>query len=294
VGDGRFVWFAWSNYDTQSTGLGKMDLSTFIAQDPLAPAYASDLMVTGQGTINSLDWDPYTNTPLMAIGGKGIYGPYATNAGGNMVVNKYVLSGTIQSGLFSYGIPDNKIPVYFDYGAYTPSTSSLSASIVLDPNNQANGLSTMSVPNYSDNNFISEFTLPTGSAAEQFSVTVTLNSDSAAASTPVLYRWTLKAWPAAVSSTEIMAVLQLYSVNVVDGLEVFQDPYALFQFLETRRQAQKIITYQEGPLSVLVVIDGIDWLPHKRRDNYENGFEGDCVVTLKTIGKYNYVPALTS
>ena len=297
VGDGRFVWFAWNNYDTVSTGLGKLDLSKFIAEDPLAPAYASDLMVTGQGTINSLDWDPNTNTPLIAVGGLGIYGPYATNAGGIMVVSKYVSSGNIQSGLFSYGIPDDKVPVYFDYGAYTPSTSSLSALITLDPNNQANGLSTMSVSSYANNSTISEFTLPTGTSAEQFSVNMTLTSGSmsnTSDSTPVMYRWTLKAWPAAVSGTEIMAVLQLYSVNVVDGLEVFQDPYAMFKFLEDRRQAQKIITYQEGPLTVLVVIDGMDWLPHKRRDNYENGFEGDCVVTLKTIGKYNYTSALTS
>ena len=87
-----------------------------------------------------------------------------------------------------------------------------------------------------------------------------------------------------------MAVFQLFSVNVVDGMEVYTDPYDNFIWLENRRQNQEILTYQEGPLSVTCVIEALDWLPHKRRDNYENGFEGDCVVTLKTISPYSYTP----
>jgi hypothetical protein len=115
---------------------------------------------------------------------------------------------------------------------------------------------------------------------------VTLSSDTAQATTPILYRWTLKSWPAAVSETAIIVVVQLFSVNVVDGLEQFVDPYRSFYYLENLRQTQQIVTYQEGPLTANVIIDALDWLPHKRRDNYENGFEGDCVVTLKTIGGY--------
>ena len=108
-----------------------------------------------------------------------------------------------------------------------------------------------------------------------------------------MHRWTLKSWPAAVSGTQISVVVQLFSVNVVDGLEVFVDPYDSFSWLEARRQNQDIMTYQEGPMSVTCVIDGLDWLPHKRRGNYENGFEGDCVIFLKTIAPYNYQPVTT-
>jgi len=294
VGDGRYVWFAWNNYDDQSTGLGKLDLSTFIAGDPLAPAYASDIMVTGQGIVNSLDWDPYDNVPVMAVGGVGIYAPCAYNEGGNPVVFKYVPEGNIVSGIFDYGIPDKKVPVYFDYGAIAPASkgTGLQAFIDIDPNDEdAAGYQTL--PSYPQNGDTAQTEFPVPNYhAEQFGVNMVLYSDYPNCGyTPILHRWTLKAWPAAVSGTAIMTVFQLFSVSVVDGMEIFTDPYDNFIWLENRRQNQEILTYQEGPLSVTCVIESIDWLPHKRRDNYENGFEGDCVVTLKTISPYTYTPA---
>jgi hypothetical protein len=292
VGDGRYVWFAWNNYDTVSTGLGKLDLSTFIAGDPLAPAYASDIMVTGQGIVNSVDWDPANNVPIMAIGGKGVYAPYATNEGGNINVSQYVPSGTLQSGIYSYGIPDPKIPVLFDFGAIAGEGSSVEATITIDPlpvTPQGNNGTVISVGTYATSALEkSEFSIPSGYRGEQFITTIQMNADPTLDTTPILYRWTLKAWPAAVSETEISAVLQLFSVDVVDGLEVFVDPYDSFAWLESLRQSQAIVTYQEGPLTAQVVIDSLDWIPHKRRDNWENGFEGDCVVSMKTIGGYQY------
>ena len=297
VGDGRYVWFAWNNYDDQSTGLGKLDLQNFIAGDPLTPAYASDIMVNrvpgASNIINSLDWDPYFNTPIMAIGGSGIWGPSAQNEGGNPIVYQYVPSGNITSGIFDYGIPDKKIPVYFDYGAIAPASkgTGIQAFIDIDPNDSdAAGLQVL--PSYPQNGdtSVSEFPVP-NYHAEQFSVSLTLISDYPNRGyTPILHRWTLKAWPAAVSGTAIMVVVQLFSVAVVDGMETFVDPYDNFIWLENRRQNQEILTYQEGPLSVTGVIESLDWLPHKRRDNYENGFEGDCVITFKTVSPYVYTP----
>jgi len=297
VGDGRYVWFAWNNYDDQSTGLGKLDLQNFIAGDPLAPAYASDIMVNrvpgASNIINSLDWDPYFNTPIMAIGGSGIWGPSAQNEGGNPIVYQYVPSGNITSGIFDYGIPDKKIPVYFDYGAIAPASkgTGIQAFIDIDPNDSdAAGLQVL--PSYPQNGdtSVSEFPVP-NYHAEQFSVSLTLISDYPNRGyTPILHRWTLKAWPAAVSGTAIMVVVQLFSVAVVDGMETFVDPYDNFIWLENRRQNQEILTYQEGPLSVTGIIESLDWLPHKRRDNYENGFEGDCVITFKTVSPYVYTP----
>ena len=297
VGDGRYVWFAWNNYDDQSTGLGKLDLQNFIANDPLAPAYASDIMVNQvpgkSNTINSLDWDPYDNVPLMAVGGSGVYAPCATNEGGNPIVYKYVPTGNIVSGIFDYGIPDYKVPVFFDYGAIAPASkgTGIQAFIDIDPNDEdAAGYQVLPSYPQNGNTAISEFPVP-NYHAEQFGVNLVLYSDAPNHGyTPTLHRWTLKSWPAAVAGTLIMAVFQLFSVSVVDGMEVFVDPYDNFIWLENRRQNQEILTYQEGPLSVTCVIEALDWFPHKRRDNYENGFEGDCVVTLKTISPYSYTP----
>jgi hypothetical protein len=232
-------------------------------------------MATGQGVINSLDWDFIKHGPMFAVSGLGIYGQDQT---------KYVASGTVNSGLISYGIPDKKIPVFFDYGVVIPSGTQAQAALTIDPNDPdySGAIQLTAITASSE----SEVAVPPGYRAEQFQVAVTLSSNINQQSTPILYRWTLKSWPAAVSETSITVVLQLFSVNVVDGLEQFFDPYEAFYFLEGLRQSQQIVIYQEGPLTANVILEGLDWLPHKRRDNYENGFEGDCVVTLKTIGGY--------
>ena len=311
TGDGRFVWFSWSNYDSVSTGLGKLDLSNFVNGDALSPAYASDLMITGQGTINGLDWDPYNNCPLIAVGGLGVYAPYVQNSvggqnpygsstnnttyGGNLTVTKYVAAGSLTSGIFDYGIPDNKIPVYFDYGVLAPVSTGVSAQALvnIDPNDQDNaGIQTVGVYPAGDSNQ-SEYSIPQYKA-EQFVVTMNLYSNTSQTNTPVLHRWTLKSWPATVQGTEISVILQLFSVNYIDGYEVSSDPYDNFIWLETLRQNQDIVIYQEGPLAVQCIIETLDWLPHKRRGNYENGFEGDCVVNLKTIGQYTYTNPVTT
>jgi hypothetical protein len=289
VGDGRYVWFAWSNYDASSTGLGKLDLGNFIAGDPLTPAYASDLMVTGQGAINSLDWDPNTNTPVMAVQGLGVYGAYATNSGGNMAVSRYVPSGSITSGVFDYGISEPKIPVYFDFTAVTPYTSSITATDSVDgatPTAATSGT-------YQ----VSQGYPVTQTRGRQFSVTTTLNAATHSTTydtTPTLQRWVLKSWPAVVSGTSIMLVISNYGINSSDGMEVYRDPYDTFTWIENLRWIQDFITYTEGPLSVTCVVEAIDLLPHKLRDVLEGGYEGDMVVTLKTMSKYVYTPVTTT
>ncbi len=299
VGDGRYVWFAWSNYDGDSTGLGKLDLSTYIDGDPLSPAYASDLMVTAQGVINSLDWDPINNTPLICVASSGVYGPYATNEGGNIVVSKYVASGTISSGIFDYGISDQKIPVYFDFGAIAGSGSNVAASVITEPTvpgQPTNPLEvSQSVP--SSGSFASgdviEYSL-TANEGQQFQVVLTLTSGDTQTVSPVLNRWTLKCWPAVVQGTNIMVVINNASVIRQDDEEYFQDPYENFIWMENERQLQEVLTYTEGPLSVQCVISINDWLPNKERATYQLGFEGLIIATLTTLGPYVYTAPATS
>jgi len=306
TGDDRFVYFAWANYTDpltgttfyQSvnsstgvitpnyTGIGRLDLSTYIKGDPLAPAYQSDLMAPTTGTINSLDWDPILNVPMFAVAGSGVWSADKT---------KFVKTGVLNTGYFDYGIPDQKIPVYFDYGVYLSSAATASATLTLDPNDSWQPYP-VAIEAYGANDYtLAEkiVSVPQDrDRAAQFEVALTVNSDGSA--TPTIHRWTLKSWPATVSETQIMVPLQFFSVDSVDGYETGVDPYDAFSFLEQLRENQTITQYQEGPLICNVIVDSIDWIPHKRRGNYENGFEGDCVVTLKTIGGYvPYTPVNT-
>jgi hypothetical protein len=247
-------------------------------------------MVTGSGIINSLDWDPVSNVPVITVGGLGIYKPYASNEGGVPNVTKYVASGQITSGVFDYGIPDPKIPVYADLAGIAQNGTSMSLTLTTDP------LNPLPVPQTTGSYMgvgVQEFALA-ANRGQSFEAEVTLTADSTRGYSPILNRWTVKSWPAVVQGTQISAVLQLFSVNVIDGLEVYADPYTEFLWLETRRQNQDILTYQEGPMTVTCVVEQIDWIPHKRRDVWENGFEGDLVLTLKTIGQYQYTSPATA
>jgi len=310
IGDGRFVWFAWNDYDNSitpgthiSTGLGKLDLTTFINGDPLAPVYASDLMVsysgsynfnTGAGMVNSIAWDSVKNLPVITVGGLGVYEPLATNVNGRIAATQYVPSGTLTTSIFDYGIPDQKAPVYFEYGGVTPTGTTLQANVICEP--QESFKQTIAVSAFTSPTAIGtatkEYAVGSNPKSSQFQVVMTLNAATITTtydSSPTMYRWTLKSFPNVVSGTNISLVLQLFSVDVVDGVEVYMDPYDNFYWLESLRQAQNLVTYQEGPLSAsIAIIESLDWIPHKRRDNYENGYEGDCVVTIKTLGPYSY------
>ena len=292
--DGRFVWFAWNNYDVNSVGLGKLDLTTFIAGDPLAPAYASDLMVSGlsnpvNNQITSASVFVQTvngqtvGMPVFAVAGKGVY---------VQDPNNYVATGTIESSIFTYGIPDRKIPIFFDYNCIVPNGTQVQASIGIDPNDP-DGVGVVSLPAVSTSSQ-SEIPIPPGYSAENFQTSLTLSASSDKTLSPSVYRWTVKAWPAVANETQISVVVQLFSVNMVDGMEVYADPYETLAWLDNLRRLQTIVTYQEGPLTTSAIIDVVDWLPHKRRDVYQNGFEGDCVIYMKTIGGYAYNPAPTN
>lgn len=117
---GRFVYYALTNYDGTSTGIGRADLSTF-TNSGFTPAYASDLMVTGQGTVAGLAM--WNAQPVIGVNGLGIYVPSA---------NK-VASGTISQGLIAYGLTDKKVAMYTDLRCLPlPAGASITVSLATD------------------------------------------------------------------------------------------------------------------------------------------------------------------
>ncbi len=92
---GQYLYFGWTNYDTTSTGIGRLDIGTQIATNQ--PAYASDLMADVQGTV--VDIHEYDNEVVFTVAGYGAYRPHPTNK---------VASGTLDSGIYRWGVPDTK------------------------------------------------------------------------------------------------------------------------------------------------------------------------------------------
>jgi hypothetical protein len=97
---GRYVWFGWSNYDSTSTGLGRIDLGTFT--ETLVPAWSSDLMATAQGNVlSAVSFAPYNSTDVrryFAVSGVGVYGEDEIR----------VPSGTLETGTFRFGTTERK------------------------------------------------------------------------------------------------------------------------------------------------------------------------------------------
>ncbi len=268
VGNNRFMYFGWSNYDSVSTGIGRMDLSTFI--DTQAPAFTSDLMVTGtygtQGLVTSMDWSAINNAPIFVVQGVGVF----TDSG------NVLSSGTVTSGLIEYGISDDKIIWAGDIGTLQPQSGSVSMSLSVD----GAPLTTVG-------------TSKTGTPVQSpFAInqirgdlsTVQMTLNSSAGQSPVMHRWVLKALPAITAGTTISAVILLYATVSARGGDVYYDAYAEYQYLYNLRTTQTLVEYQEGPFSAQCVIDELDWLPFKEHDaTTQGGFIGDLIVYLKTV-----------
>lgn len=270
MGNDRFVYFGWGNYDNFSTGLGRMDLSTFI--DTQAPAFTSDLMVSGSGSVTSMDWCTINNQPVFVVQGMGVY----TASGVN------VLSGYVTSGYLTYGIPDDKIVWAGDIGTLLPQQGTVSMALGADGNSP-----TLVGTQYDsdDGGGTNQSVFPISQVrGEYFTVQMTLTRDPATDVSPIMHRWTLKALPAITAGKTISVVLSVKRMLDNAGQDTFMDPYATYAYLENLRTTQTVVTYTEGPFSELVVVDEIDWLPFNARDeDPEGGFEGDLICYLKSF-----------
>lgn len=274
TGHGRFVYFAWNKYDSDSTGLGRLDLSTFI--DTLTPAYASDLMVdwTGDNPKMVLDWCPITSGPLMSISGDSIH----------TIDTVPVATGWIDSGRITYGIPDDKIAAFIHFNV-SESLGDIYAYISANSGGYS-PVATMLPPNKS-----AEYQISPVIRAEYYNVKLVLES---AVEGSVLTRWTLRATPALSTETQITQVIQLFDVVDVNGIVYAYDPYQEYLYLDNLRRSSQIVQYLEGPLSADVMIDNLRWQPMERRDNYEGGYRGNLVVTMKTLNGFTYNPRPSS
>jgi hypothetical protein len=273
VGNNRFVYFGWNNYDSESTGLGRCDLSTFI--DTQAPAFASDLMVTGQGAITSMDWCTINNEPIFVVEGKGVYTSTGTP----------VASGYVTSGSLGYGIMDDKIVLAGDIGCVQPQQGTVNMSLASDAASNIYafvGQQVSAAQGGTPNNSVFAINAIRG---DQFAVKLGLIRDPVSGLSPVMHRWTLKAIPGITAGTTVSVVIRMWNVEDIAGQDYYFDPYAEKAFLESLRTTQSVFAYNEGPLTYqYCVIDEIDWLPEKRWDAHiYGGFQGDIIVYIKNF-----------
>jgi hypothetical protein len=275
--NGRYVYFTWNNYDTTSTGLGRMDLENFI--DALTPTYASDLMLPGSGTI-SLDWDPINQGPLMSIqGNQGI------NQGGVWLIDKssFVDSGYVESGFIAYDLPDDKVAMSLVSQVLPPRSGTITAAMSVDQPLSQNfedvGLQSVPLPSKIDWKLHQL-------RGTQFQVRFTLTASMTEPEviSPILGNWTLKSYPAISTGIDITCVLIMTREVVEKDLLRPFDPYLEYEYLEDIRQNQEVVQYVEGTFVRNVILTSLDWLPNLEQiGGPYSGYNAYLIVNMESL-----------
>lgn len=257
----RFVWFGYTNYDGTSSGLGRLDLSNFVS--PNTPAHATDLMYTSTAAVASVS----------SIGGKRVFGI----SGVGVVVedsDNLVASGTIETGLYQWGIPDRKFAPRVDIRV-EPLVGSVSAEVAVE-NGGYNSIGIHSDAGDTEHTFIApENKFIT--AGYRFTLT-----RATAVTGPTLIRWMSRAYAAPTRSRLISVPVLLHERHNINNKDYYFDVALERDLLEELVANPTIITYQEKDDQFSVIVEDCRWIP-RLVSGTDWLWEGTMVVIMRTI-----------
>ena len=262
AGVGQYIYFGYKNYDSTSTGIGRMDLSVFIS--PNQPAYASDLMVTGQGAVT--DIHEFQNEPVFAVSGLGFYTKHTD----------LVASGYLESGIYRWGVPDAKFIPKLDLRCL-PLVGSITMSVASDGGEFA------SFPIF-DRALAKEKTLD-GLEEKVFQSEIKLTLARGTATTgPTVTRWMARAYAAPLRSQIFSVPIVMHHKLSVAGREYWQDVDFEMRQLRDLVDNPRVVSYQENEDTFAVVIEDVQWralrdsIVHNRWD-----WEGTAIVVMRSV-----------
>jgi hypothetical protein len=280
-GQDRFVWFGWGNYDGDSSGLGRMDLSEF--SSPLTPAYSSDLMAgwpaLETNSETPTDADPvladtvsvvtFNEKRVFAVKGKGVFAE----------VDVKVPFATLETGLISHGIIDNKYAAFLD-----GRLESLTNGNVMKLAYSADGGEWVVVGEVTNDGATHTGDFFIGKQGRNFEVRLVFGDIADSPLTGADITCTgilLRSYPAPKRVSKFSVPVLLFdSINVADR-DWTGNPGLDFTFLIGLHKRQLPFVYQEGEVSYTVVMDDYQWLPEKRSS--VSGFQGTFVAILREI-----------
>jgi hypothetical protein len=257
----RFVWFGWSNYDGDSTGLGRVDLRSL---NGTQPAYASDLMATGQGATTSVV--TFEDRRVFCVAGLGTFAQSASK----------VVSGTVDSGLIGFRLSSSKTALFLET-QHRQGEGSYQAAISVDESTFVN-VGTAAPTSQTEAGLE---TVSTGQlVGELFEIRFTLNrSPLDDTQAPVIGRSTLRADPQAPRRYKIQVPIML--AETVQG-QSFDIAFERQQ-IKALAQSRRPVNYQEGITSYTVIVEDFEWVPYARTGPYNFDYSGTLNVTLKTL-----------
>jgi hypothetical protein len=262
---GQYLYFGWTNYDSTSTGIGRLDINTqvFVNQ----PAYASDLMVTGQGAV--VDVHEFGNKVVFTVAGLGAYRPHATNK---------VASGTLQSGTYRWGVPDTKFIPKWDLRT-EPLNGSVNISVSCDSGDVTN-IGTQSVQGTLESTFDG---LEKKIFEAEAYLTLTRSSTDSTIG-PVVTRWMGRAYAAPLRSQIFSVPLLLHHRINIRGKEHFVDVDTELTYLRDLVDNPRVVTYQENFAYHSVIVEDIQWQPYDSANTHNAwDWDGTSTVIMRSV-----------
>jgi len=262
---GQYVYFGWTNYDTTSTGIGRLDISTQISVNQ--PAYASDLMVTGQGAV--VDIHEFDNKPVFTVSGLGAYRQHSTNL---------VASGTLESGVYRWGVPDTKFIPKWDLRT-EPLNGTVAISVAADSGDFLS-VGTQSSENSLESTF-DGFESKVFEAEARLTLT---RSATDSAKGPLVTRWLGRAYAAPLRSQIFSVPLLLHHKLNLRGFEYSVDVDLELRYLRDLVENPRVITYQENADTYSVIVEDVRWQPVDSANNHNAwDWNGTCTVIMRSV-----------
>jgi len=266
VGVGQFVYFGWTNYDAGSTGIGRLNVADQVSVNQ--PAYASDLMVTGQGAV--LDLHEFGGAPIFTVSGLGAYRQHSSNL---------VPSGALDTGIYRWGVGDAKFVPKWDLRT-EPLVGIVQLSVANDVGN-FDSVGTQTVQGSLESTF-------DGVEARIFEAEARLTftrSSTDSTTGPVLTRWMGRAYAAPLRSKIFSVPVLLHSrLRVKNGSEFFFDVRDELEFLEGLVENPRIVGYQENNKTYSVVVEDVRWRPVDSGPPLnEWSWDGTATVIMRSV-----------
>lgn len=262
---GQYLYFGWTNYDTTSTGIGRLDIGTQIAVNQ--PAYASDLMADVQGTV--VDIHEFDNGVVFTVEGYGAYRPHPTNK---------VASGYLDSGIYRWGVPDAKFIPKWDLRT-EPLHGTVAVAVASD-SGDFRTVGTQVLANSLESTF-------DGFETKVFEAEARLNlTRSATDSTkgPTVTRWLGRAYAAPLRSQIFSVPLLLHHKLNIRGNEYYMDVDVELNYLRDLVENPRVVTYQENFDTYSVIIEDVRWTPTDSAQNHNAwDWNGTCTIIMRSV-----------
>lgn len=259
----RFVWFTWSSYDGVSGGLGRLDLSRFIATN--TPSFATDLMYASNAQVRSVE--SFGGKRVFSISGVGVI---AENP------DALVPEGSIETGNFTWDIVDPKFSPRFDV-RMTPLVGSISVAVALD-NQDYEPIGIHSDAGDTEHAYISP---ETNFIEAAYKITLARATTTTG---PTFTRWMARAYAAPKRSRIITLPLLIHEHMSIHGRDYYFDVTLERDELEALADNPRIVTYQEQGHTLSVIVENTqfqanftsteDWL-----------WEGTMIVQMRTVAE---------